>query len=158
MRIAISGPRGWKSIEKFKAEKASLVKFWISAQLDLISQNETLEAATSLQLGLDTVFASSCHAKGIPYTVFLYCKDQDKFWDEESRKTFSTLCQSAKEIIYICDGVYMEGCIRQQSEAITNWLKEGNRKLLLIQNKRLEKGQLQRKKNIPESDVAIYRM
>ena len=146
MRVAVSGPPKWKSITKRNPEGSSLAKKWLSVQLDLAVSKGHVEAATSLQLGLDTFFAALCKSKGIPYTVFLSWENQDDLWDEEARATFTDLVQSAADVRLVSIGSYQEGCIRLQSEAITQWLREEESTLLLVKNKSLGKAQTERKK------------
>ena len=159
MRVAIAGPSKLKSLEKRNPEAISLIKGWLSAQLDaLLLKNESVVAATSLHLGLDTYFAALCRHKGIPYTVFLSCDDQDKFWDEENREFFAHLLEEAEEVIKVTEGGYSQGCIKKQSNAITEWLREEDSRLLLVKNKKLSQSQTERKQLLNNSQIIIYKV
>jgi uncharacterized phage-like protein YoqJ len=151
MRIGISGPRNWKSVEKYKTTRAALAKSWLSVQLDAACIQGNIEAVTSLQLGLDTYFAALCESKGIPFKVFLACNDQDKFWDEEARETFRYLLSKAESIECVSSDEYRQGCISKQTKAITNWLiEEDDSRLLIVKHKILSKAQQERKKALEE--------
>lgn len=156
MRVAISAPPKWKSVQKWSPSTAALVKEWLSVQLDAALIKGEVKAATSLQLGLDTFFAALCRSKGIPYTVFLACDEQDIFWDEERRETFRSLLDDAEEVVRVQEGSYTSGCINRQYKAITDWLKDGESKLLLIKNKALSKSQVERKKELKLEEVKTY--
>ncbi len=159
MRIGIAGPRTWKSLQKRNPSRTNLAKRWLSAMLDSAVIEGPVTGVTSLQLGLDTSFAALCESKGIPYKVILCSKEQDKFWDEEARNIFSHLVQKADSIEYITDEEYKEGTINRQSKAITNWLKEEDSQLLVVKNKTLTKGQIDRRETLKKtSRIKTYRM
>lgn len=158
MRIAVSGPRRWKLLEKEVPERTRLAKEWLSIQLDLALIKEEVEGVSSLQLGLDTIFASLCLLKGIPLKIFLACRDQDKFWDPETREIFRHLLKQANKVVTTSDNIYELGCIQKQTQAITDWLTERDSRLLIIKNKQLSKTQSERKKDLPKSNVLIFKM
>jgi len=133
MRVTIAGPKGWKRLEKRLPEETSLAKRWMETQLELESlRNPDLMVATSLLVGLDTTLASICVKRGIPFRVFLSCHDQERFWDPETITIFHYLLEKAESTVYVSSGEYTPGCIKNQAEAITNWLLEDNKPLLLM--------------------------
>ena len=92
MRIAISGPPKWKTVTTRNPVNAQLALSWIADQIQVEQARRIpLEAATSLQLGLDTWSASFCLKQNVPYTVFLACKNQEEFWDVENQEIFEHL-------------------------------------------------------------------
>lgn len=157
MKIAVSSPGGWKWLQKTRPEEIRLVMKWISAQLDAALIKGNVEGVTSLQLGLDTLFAAMCKQKGIPYKVFLACKNQDEYWDEEARLNFEHLRDGAEDVEIGCES-YEQGCVANQTNAITQYLKEADSKLLLVKNKKLSPSQLSRKKELKEEQILIYKM
>lgn len=126
MRLLISGPRRWNSINKDK-RYSSLVDSWISAELYRLCRDSHFEnvfAGTSLHLGLDTTFSSICAREGIPLEVILACDNQEMFWGEEEKKRFNLLLGKAASVKIASPGAYAEGCITKQSEMLTSWLVE----------------------------------
>ncbi len=158
MRVGISGPRKWKSLKKRYPKRTELATQWLAAELDLSVINEEVEGITSLQLGLDTIFANSCYLRSIPFTVILSCQNQDEFWDEENQKTFKFLLSKANKIIYINDNSYQKGCIGEQSKAITDWLREEESTLFMIYSRQTSKSQQERRLALKSSKIKTFRI
>jgi hypothetical protein len=143
MKLILSSPRNWSKIQKLHKPASKLTIEWLSAQLDLARMRNNCEAISSLHLGLDTTFASLCANKGIPLTVVLSCKQQDKFWDESNKKTYNYLLSKAKEVDYGPE-LYKENCIADQLQKIDLWLTKGSSTLFLVKYQSLSKGQSNR--------------
>jgi uncharacterized phage-like protein YoqJ len=140
MRLALAGPRKWSLIQKRHPQAVSLAKEWIGAQLDIATMTGNCEAISSLQLGLDTIFASLCIHKGIPLTVILSCKKQDKYWDESNKKTYNYLLSKAKIVDTGLDR-YNKQCILDQSQKIDMWLSQESCTLFLVRYQSLSLAQ-----------------
>jgi hypothetical protein len=159
MRVIISGPRGWKSLAAQSQKRALLVENWIEGNLlHLQEKGHSVVAATTLLLGMDTLFAEVCYKNNIPYDIFLACPKQHEFWDEEAKRTFEKLRSEASQETLISEDIYTEGCINEQAEAITRWLLESpddKRVMLLLKSGRLSKTQTERVAALRQSATAI---
>ncbi len=154
MRLTIAGPRKWSSIQKRHPPAVYLTQQWILIQLDLITGRSNCEAVSGLQLGLDTNFASFCINKGIPLTVILSCKEQDKFWDESNKKTYRYLLSKAQQIEYGTD-TYTKNCIPDQTQKINLWLTKAPATLFLVKYQSLSEDQKKRKIWAEQHNVEI---
>lgn len=159
MRISVIGPRKLSAIRQRNPRRVELAQEWLSAQLDVLKiRQPDIQAVTSLQLGMDTFFASLCADKGIPYHVFLACKDQEAYWDVEVQEHFRILRDGAASVTLVTEEAYKPGCIGKQSAAITAWLKEEDSLLYVIKYWTLSQGQTRRLEELPKTQVVKYNM
>ncbi len=159
MRIIVSGPRGWKNLATRAPTRTKLVEEWLEGNLRYLEEKHcSIAAASTLHLGLDTMFAEVCYRNNIPYDVILSCPDQHKYWDEDSQKNFARLLGAARSVSLIGEDTYLEGCIHKQSEAIMTWLLDsepGMRVMLLLKQGKLSKTQTERVGRLRHSSTII---
>jgi hypothetical protein len=158
MRAIISGPSHWRSIAKFSPARCRLLEGWILGALRQLEQTYgDLSVASTLHLGLDTLFARICYENEIPYHIVLACPNQHEYWDDEAKKTFETLRTGAFSEALINPDTYSDGSIGQQYKEILDWLLDTKEEkaMLLVKKGPLSKTQAERKRVLRQTGAII---
>jgi len=116
MRVQLLAPRP----KKIKHPDAIfMARRWIRFQLQVLKQiNPTIQAFTSLQLGLDSDFAEICIQEKVDSIIaVLSCTDQERFWDLEKKNRFKNLLDHCVAV-RATNTEYKKGCIAEQNKII----------------------------------------
>lgn len=165
MRVLVSGPSKWNKKASQNPGRADAARAWLDAELHNLSiqaakQQDHVEVGSSLHLGLDTTFAMIAQERELPYTTIIACDEQDRYWDEDKKRTFKSLLSQAGRVEKICEKHYEPGCIGKQSTSLTDWLLEDEAPtLLLLKDRKLSKLQQERVSRVKEAggEIKLFR-
>jgi hypothetical protein len=96
MNLIILGPKDWRELLSRAPKRTQLVRNWLEIQLKLAMLRGEIVHRTYLETLFDLEVLELTQQNQITSEVFLYCREQSKFWPREEKVRFNNVISKSK--------------------------------------------------------------
>ncbi len=131
MRIAVTGHRPANLPGQYDEEQHASIKQWLRDSIsEAFTQDENLEAACGMAIGVDIYFAEACEDLGVPFKAFIPFTGQENRWPRAMQRRYRSLLIRSMEIDEASPN-YSTRAFFERNDRLLQWLTRDREQTLV---------------------------